>query len=290
MSELPKLLTPNSSFLTSLKVCKLMTEKTKNRIWTVVIGVLIAVAVLAALPALLRAALPEREIVPVESAEPVVYTLESYAAVHGYKHSDYPEALVELYEKNPDARRFVLEYPAKKDLDPEIDLSEEIAPGEVPELYQWDERWGYRTYNGNFMARSGCGPTALSMAIIGLTGNTDADPWTLAQYAEEHHYNVPDNGTSWAFIPEAGAAFGLRSQVLAAGESSIRQELESGRLVLCCVGPGDFTDTGHFLLVTGVENGMYRVHDPNSPTNTAQLWTYDRIVSQIRGLWSLWKA
>ena len=261
MSELPKLLTPNSSFLTSLKVCKLMTEKTKNRIWTVVIGVLLAVAALAALPALLRAALPERELVPVESAEPVVYTLESYAAAHGYKLSDYPEALVELYEKNPDARRFVLEYPEKKDLDP-----------------------------GNFMARSGCGPTALSMAIIGLTGNTDADPWTLAQYAEEHHYNVPDNGTSWAFIPEAGAAFGLRSQVLAAGESSIRQELESGRLVLCCVGPGDFTDTGHFLLVTGMENGMYRVHDPNSPTNTAQLWTYDRIVSQIRGLWSLWRA
>ena len=54
------------------------------------------------------------------------------------------------------------------------------------------------------------------------------------------------------------------------------------------VGPGDFTDTGHFLLVTGVENGMYRVHDPNSPTNTAQLWTYDRLVSQIRGAWLLW--
>ena len=85
-----------------------MTEKTKNRIWTVVIGVLLAVAALAALPALLRAALPERETAPVESAEPVVYTLESYAAAHGYKLSDYPEALVELYEKNPDARRFVL--------------------------------------------------------------------------------------------------------------------------------------------------------------------------------------
>ena len=267
-----------------------MAEKAKNRIRTVVVGVLIAVAALLSLPALLRAALPAREAEPDESAEPVVYTLESYAAEHGYKLSDYPEALVELYEKNPDARRFVLEYPAKKDLDPEIDLSGEVAEGETPALYQWDERWGYRTYNGNFMARSGCGPTALSMAIIGLTGNTDADPWTMAQYAEEHHYNVPDNGTSWAFIPEAGAAFGLRSQVLAAGESSIAQELESGRLVLCCVGPGDFTDNGHFLLLTGMENGMYRVHDPNSPTNTAQLWTYDRIVSQIRGLWSLWRA
>ncbi len=265
-----------------------MAEKTKNRIITVMVGVLIALAALLALPALLRAALPAREVEPAESAEPVVYTLESYAAAHGYRLSDYPEALVELYEKNPDARQFVMEYPAKKDLEPEIDLSGEVTPGEVPALYQWDARWGYRTYNGNFMARSGCGPTALSMAIIGLTGNTDADPWTMAQYAEEHGYNVPDNGTSWAFIPEAGGAFGLKSQVLAAGESSIAQELEQGRLVLCCVGPGDFTDNGHFLLLVGQENGMYRIHDPNSPSNTAQLWTYDRLVSQIRGLWTLW--
>ncbi len=265
-----------------------MAEKTKHRVLTVAVGVLIAVAALALLPALLRAALPAAE--PAESAAPVVYTLESYAAEHGYQLSDYPEALVELYEKNPDARRFVLEYPEKKDLDPEIDLSGEITAGEVPALYQWDARWGYRTYNGGFMARTGCGPTALSMAIIGLTGNAAADPWTLAQYAEEHGYNVPDNGTSWAFIPEAGAAFGLHVQVLALGESSIAQELEQGRLVLCCVGPGDFTEGGHFLLLTGLENGMYRVHDPNSASNTAQLWTYDRIVSQIRGMWSLWRA
>ena len=266
-----------------------MAEKTKNRILTAAVGVLIAVAALLALPALLRAAMPEREAAPpVESAEPVVYTLESYAAAHGYALSDYPEALMELYEKNPDARQFVLEHPAKKDLDPEIDLSGEINEGEVPELYQWDERWGYRTYNGNFMARSGCGPTALSMAIIGLTGNTDADPWTLAQYAEEHHYNVPDNGTSWAFVPGAGGDFGLRVQVLALGDAAFSQELAQGRLILCCVGPGDFTDNGHFLLITGTENGMYRVHDPNSAANTAQLWTYDRLVSQIRGAWLLW--
>ena len=35
----------------------------------------------------------------------------------------YPEALVQLYARNPDARDFVRDYPKKKDLTPTINLS-----------------------------------------------------------------------------------------------------------------------------------------------------------------------
>ena len=35
--------------------------------------------------------------------------------------------------------------------------------GSVPLFLQWDERWGYRSYGGDFLAVTGCGPTALSM-------------------------------------------------------------------------------------------------------------------------------
>ena len=267
-----------------------MTEKTKYRLSTIAMGVLLAILAMLLLGALLRRSLPEAA--PPEStpAAPTAYTLETYAAERGYALSDWPETLRELYDKNPDARPFVLAYPEKKNLDPAIDLTAEVTPGEIPALYQWDERWGYRTYNGDLFALTGCGPTTLSMAVIGLTGNTEADPWTLARYAEEHHYNVPDNGTLWSFIPEAGAAFGLHTQVLGLSEPGLLQELEAGRLLICCVGPGDFTDNGHFLLITGADNGFYRIHDPNSASNTEALWTYDRLVSQIKGLWTVWAA
>ena len=268
-----------------------MSEKTKNRVLTVLIGVAVAVAGLLGLWYALRMSLPERAPDdPAAESEPpeIVYTLETYAAAHGFTLDDYPERLRELYDKNPDARQFVLEYPLKKDADPAIDLSGEITPGEVPALYQWDERWGYRIYNENVMGVTGCGPTTLSMAVIALTGNAAADPWTMAQYAMEHHYNVPLNGTSWSFIPEGGNAFGLQVQALGLSNVNMARELEAGRLLICCVGPGDFTEVGHFLLISGMENGMYRIHDPNSPSNSAKLWTYDRLVSQIRGLWTLW--
>ena len=266
-----------------------MAEKTKYRLSTIALGVLLGVLALLASGILLRLALRAGETPPPDpSPEPTAYTLETYAAAHGYALADWPEKLRELYEKNPDARQYVLDYPEKKELAPEIDLSGEIAEGETPARYQWDERWGYRSYNGDLFALTGCGPTTLSMAIIGLTGNPEADPWTMARYAEEHHYNVPGNGTSWSFIPEAGAAFGLKTRVLGLSEANFTQELAAGRLLICCVGPGDFTDGGHFLLITGTESGLYRIHDPNSAANTQKLWTYERLTSQITGLWSVW--
>ena len=272
-----------------------METKKKTRLgWLpILIGTAVALLAMVALGFALRQSLArERSEAPAAQATPepteIVYTLDTYAAAHGYDRSDYPAALLELYDKNPEARQFVMEYPHRRDENEKIDLSEEITPGQVPLLFQWDTRWGYRTYNQNFMACTGCGPTCLSMAVIALTGDTGCDPWTLAQYAQENNFCVPGSGTVWEFIPQGAAHFGVHAQVLGLSESSITSELNAGNLVIVVVGPGDFTDNGHFLLITGTENGLLRIHDPNSPRNSALLWTYERLASQIKGLWTLY--
>ena len=76
----------------------------------------------------------------------------------------YPESLIELLEKNPEARDFVLDYPDYKGLQ-EIDISGEVEPGEIPLFLQWDERWGYEKYGSDFLAVTGCGPGRRSRAI-----------------------------------------------------------------------------------------------------------------------------
>lgn len=198
-----------------------------------------------------------------------------------------PEALQELYDKNPEAREFVLDYQNFKDTDPVIDLSDEVTPGEAPLLLQWDKRWGYRSYNQSFMACTGCGPTCLSMAVIALTGDVACDPWRVAQYAEQNGYNVPGNGTSWRFIPEGAAHYGLSAEELPLDESCVSGALGSGRLVVIVVGPGDFTTTGHYLLLTGMADGGFRLNDPNSPKNSEKVWSWDRLSDQIQNLWAL---
>lgn len=269
------------------------TKKSRLGWLPILIGTAVALAAMLVLAFLLRQSLAKSAPEPViEEITPeptqIVYTLDTYAAEHGYHLSDYPKALIELYNKNPEARQFVMEYPLYEDEDPEIDLADEIVPGEAPLLLQWDSRWGYRSYNQSFMACTGCGPTCLSMAVIGLTGDPSCDPWTCAQYAEERGYSVPGSGTAWEFIPNGAAHFGVKAEPLGLSESAITAELNAGRLVIVVVGPGDFTDNGHFLLLTGAENGLFRLHDPNSPRNSALLWTYERLANQIRGVWTLY--
>ena len=128
--------------------------------------------------------------------------LHTYAEQHETSLADYPDALVQLYARNPDARDFVRDYPKKKDLTPTIDLSNLSGSKTVPLLLQWDERWGYREYNESIIGLAGCGPTCLSMATIYLTGDTTKDPLWMCRFAEQNQFNVPGSGSKWALISE----------------------------------------------------------------------------------------
>ena len=53
------------------------------------------------------------------------------------------------------------------------------------------------------------------------------------------------------------------------------------------MGPGDFTTTGHFIVLTGVDsNGDIIVHDPNSIKRSKKRWSIDDIMKQTKNLWS----
>ena len=65
--------------------------------------------------------------------------------------------------------------------------------------------------------------------------------------------------------------------------------LEAGNPVILAMGPGDFTTSGHYIVLTGVEDGAFRVNDPNSVKNSCRLWTYEELEGQIRNIWSIGK-
>jgi hypothetical protein len=50
--------------------------------------------------------------------------------------------------------------------------------------------------------------------------------------------------------------------------------------------PGDFTYTGHFIVLTGIDsNGDIIVNDPNSKKNSKKHWSLETLVPQIKGIW-----
>lgn len=199
--------------------------------------------------------------------------------------ADYPRELLELALRNREALDFVLGYPEKKDSLP-ADSVGSVTKGEFPLLMQWDSRWGYSSYGDGLIAFTGCGPTALSMVICGLTGDSSATPYAVAAYAQEAGYYVNGAGSSWDLMSVGCQHFGLTARELPLARSSIVSALEAGQPVICSVGPGDFTTSGHFILLTGMENGNFRVNDPNRNSTSRQLWDYDTLAPQIRNLWA----
>ena len=197
----------------------------------------------------------------------------------------YPDALLELAARNPEALDFVLDYPQKKD-EPAAQTVGEVQQGEFPQLLQWDERWGYQTYGDGLMGLTGCGPTVLSMAVCGLTGDNTITPWVVAQYAQEAGWYVDGSGSSWDLMREGCRHYGLEAEELPLDEGIVTRELERGHPVICSMGPGDFTTSGHFILLTGMEDGQICLHDPNRPSNSEKRWNLDTLAPQIRNLWA----
>lgn len=196
----------------------------------------------------------------------------------------WPESLQALLERHPDALEFVEGYPDHKD-DAPAETIGDVVQGQFPLLLQWDARWGYVRYGDDLLAVTGCGPTCLAMAAAGLTGDNTITPAAVAEQAQRDGYWV-DGVTSWGLMTDGCRAWGLVSEELPLTETAVTGALDEGRPIICSVRPGDFTTTGHFILLAGLEEEGLRVNDPNSPQNSDRLWTYEELEPQIRNLWA----
>lgn len=199
-------------------------------------------------------------------------------------YESYPEDLLVMLTRNPAMLDFVLGYQEKKG-QVLSDTVGDLNQGEIPLLLQWDSRWGYTNYGDSILAICGCAPTTLSMVITGLTGDDTVTPSVVAEFADANGYYVPGAGSRWTLISDGCRQFGVTATELSLSKQRIFSELEQGHPVICCMRPGDFTTTGHFIVLTGVEDGKIRLNDCNSTERSAQLWDYETLEYQIDNLW-----
>lgn len=202
--------------------------------------------------------------------------------------TQYPKQLKDLALKNEEALEFVYDYPAEHVKEHTIDLTKEVSMDSVPLFVQWDKRWGYEKYSGNFFAASGCGPTTLSMVVVYLTHDREASPIAVAKYSKEAGYSVDGSGSSWTLISEGCRHYGVKAKAVALDESRMKAELDEGHPIVVNVGPGDFTDTGHFMVITGYDDEGFSINDPNSIERSGKRWLFKNISSQIRAVWSMY--
>ncbi len=215
------------------------------------------------------------------------YKVKAYAEENGISYGAYPPSIIELLERNPETEAFVLNYPLEYGKTHTVDLREYEETDKVPLFVQWDPQWGYIPYGQDVAGITGCGPVCLAMAAYYLTGSEEMSPDNIIQFALDNGYCVPGNGSSWTLISEGGVKLGLDVTELPLDKNRIFANLQVNNPVICVMGPGDFTQSGHFIVMTGIENGKIRINDPNSYANSSKLWDYEKIKDQIRNIWAI---
>lgn len=213
----------------------------------------------------------------------------AYAQEQNIPFRSYPTSLIALLDRNPETEQFVLEYPIYKDKQPEVDLSAYKNCEEVPLFLQWDPQWGYIVYGSDVAGLTGCGPVCLSMVAWYLTEDEAYSPDKMLRFALDNGYYSPGNGSSWTLISEGGVKLGFDVTELPLDENRMLKNLEVGNPIICAMGPGDFTSSGHYIVLTGTQDGLFRVNDPNSRANSEKLWSYAQIQGQIRNIWAIRK-
>jgi len=200
----------------------------------------------------------------------------------------YPIELLTLLSNNTETLSFVSDYLMHVDDEGEGGAIEgKELNGTVPLFQQWDKRWGYLKYGSNIIAINGCGPTCMSMVYTGLTKDLSKNPAEIAGFCIENDYYADEYGTSWSLMLEGAKKLGLNAEKIGIGQRAIREKLESGCLVICSMAPGDFTDTGHFIVLRGITSkGKLLVNDPNSTSRSQKKWKLGTVAKQVKAAWA----
>lgn len=212
------------------------------------------------------------------------HIVKAYAETMGISYGEYPLSLIDLFERNPETEGFVLNYPFRKEMTADFSRYDRET---VPLFLQWDPVWGYEKYGSDILAITGCGPTCLAMAGYYLTGDEAMTPNNLAEFAQKGGYYEAGYGSSWTLISQGGVELGLSVTELPLVKKKIDNTLEAGNPVILALGPGDFTTTGHYILLAETTEEGYRVNDPNSRVNSQRTWTYEELEGQIRNIWAI---
>ena len=135
----------------------------------------------------------------------------------------------------------------------------------VPWFYlQGDSRWGGIRIGSYTIARTGCVPTSIAMALSGIF-NTLIRPDTVAQwlYSNTQEYNRIMHGGSGAANLYAAKAWNASAYGIGSTNALV-SALAKGYIVTAIVGPGTFTSAGttHEIVLWGSSAGSCNVYDP----------------------------
>ena len=151
---------------------------------------------------------------------------------------------------------------------------------------QTDERWSELSYGDNTLGVNGCAIATLSM-ILSKEQNRVVEPTEILDWAKDVYF-VEGAGTSWTIFQDFATYYGLPFKNLGNSINSALDYLKKDIPVVVSVAPGEFTDTGHIMILAASKDGNIQVYDPNDTPKKShykKTYTKDEISSQVINYW-----
>ncbi len=149
---------------------------------------------------------------------------------------------------------------------------------------QTDEAWAEKKYGSDRLGGYGCGPAAMAMVVSSLT-ESDMDPALMAQHCVDHGYWARKHGSYLSIVPGTAEDFGLTCTSLPPEETDadlVLQHLLNGSLIVALMGPGHFTNGGHFIVLHGTTlDGSVLVADPANRDRSLTTWDPELILEEL---------
>ena len=152
---------------------------------------------------------------------------------------------------------------------------------------QGDSKWGSESYSivssqSQTIATSGCGPTSMAMVLNYYVDNS-ITPLQTAMYAMANNYRTRYEGTSWLYFDDMAQEYDLEFLQTASSVEALEwMNTQEDPLVICSMGPGLWTNAGHFILLWDVENGIAYINDPASTNQQRTENSYKYMASQCK--------
>lgn len=146
---------------------------------------------------------------------------------------------------------------------------------------QHDSKWGKENYSTKgekkTISQEGCGPASVAMLLATFV-DKKITPKTCCDWSMAHGGKALNQGTYYSYFAKQFAAYGIECEQLnyknlqKEGFTSYAKDihkkaleyLKKGYYLICCMGPGNWTTSGHFIVWYDVKNNNALVNDPNS--------------------------
>lgn len=163
---------------------------------------------------------------------------------------------------------------------------------------QTDPRWKDISYSAKgestTIGASGCGPTAMAM-VLATWAAPNVTPETECAWALAHGYKAPHQGTYYGYFTPAAARYGLTcTRVNGASlygnagsdhHRAVKAAVDRGDLVIACMGKGNWTRSGHYVLVWKIDGDVIYINDPASTRASRTRGSYPLFRQQVKYYW-----